>query len=477
MTITLDGATLVKDTDYEMVFSSNTNVGTAKITIKGIGNYEGETFKEFQIISRDIEAAVISDIDDVTYNGNAFAPEFSVTLADKTLVLNTDYDFRFENNTNVGIASLIVTAKGNYSGKIVKNFKIKAQNISAAEVSSVADQTFTGAAIKPVITVKLSGKELKENTDFDVVYNDNVNVGTATAKITGILNHEGSKSLTFNILQRSINDAEVSGVADKVYDGTAQTCDFTVKIGNNTLAASKDFDFVYDNNTNVGTAKLTITGKGNYKDVIVKQFMIKGVDISAATVTTLDDFLYAGDESTPYFEVELDGAKLNKDTDYDFVFVSNAFDGFATLTITGKGNYSGEIVKTFEVIPVPDDPIVPVPIGGDDPVTPVEPGSSDDPAPVEPTDVPTPVEIVFPSSNALTISTYPNPAVANQSFKVSFGNAPASGIDLYIFKADGKLVKKAQKLTSETQIMLPSGAYFCVGVVNGMKVSSKIIVK
>lgn len=67
-----------------------------------------------------------------------------------------------------------------------------------------------------------------------------------------------------------------------VYDGKAKTPAVTVRVGNKTLTANKDYTVSYQNNINVGQATLTVTGKGSYTGNIIKAFEIvpKGTDIS-----------------------------------------------------------------------------------------------------------------------------------------------------------------------------------------------------
>ena len=48
--MTYNGKTLVKDKDYKVAYSSNKNIGTAKVTITGIGSYKGKVTKTFKII-------------------------------------------------------------------------------------------------------------------------------------------------------------------------------------------------------------------------------------------------------------------------------------------------------------------------------------------------------------------------------------------------------------------------------------------
>ena len=72
-------------------------------------------------------------------------------------------------------------------------------------------------------------------------------------------------TVTVNVTGASIDSAAVSGIVDKVYNGSAQTQKPVVKLGSTTLTEGTDYTVTYSNNTDAGTATVTITGKGNYQ--------------------------------------------------------------------------------------------------------------------------------------------------------------------------------------------------------------------
>ncbi|MBQ1698293.1 MAG: hypothetical protein II075_10470, partial [Bacteroidales bacterium] len=223
-------------------------------------------------------------------------------------------------------------------------------DIADAEISDIQDVVYNGESQTPSITVMHGTVLLTEGTDYEITsYTNNFNFGTATVTISGIGIYEGSNSKNFNILQRSIADASISTIADVVYTGTAFSPDFSVTLDNKTLSSTSDYDFNFEDNVNVGTAKLTITGKGNYSGTITKNFNISAISIANAEVTDIQDFVYTGEPLKPAFDVILDSKKLDSNTDYDFNFEDNVNVGTAKLTITGKGNYSGTITKNFNI--------------------------------------------------------------------------------------------------------------------------------
>ena len=84
----------------------------------------------------------------------------------------------------------------------------------------------------------------------------------------------------------SLSKCTVSGIANKTYTGKALTQKITVKYGKKTLVNKTDYTVTYKNNTNVGTATVTITGKGSYKDKITKTFKINPKNTTLSKVTS-----------------------------------------------------------------------------------------------------------------------------------------------------------------------------------------------
>lgn len=104
----------------------------------------------------------VEPIADQIYTGSALMPDVVVKAGSKVLVKDVDYTVLYSNNTNVGTASVKVTGKGTYEGSYTTNFKIVSCAIGQAACSRIADQTYTGSALKPEIVVKAGTKVLKK---------------------------------------------------------------------------------------------------------------------------------------------------------------------------------------------------------------------------------------------------------------------------------------------------------------------------
>ncbi len=134
------------------------------------------------------------------------------------------------------------------------------------------------------------------------------------------------------------------------YDGTAKTPTVTVKYGTKTLVKGTDYTVTYVNNTKAGTATVTITGKGSYSGSITKNFTINAANISGATATlSTSVYTYDGAAKKPNATVKYGTKTLVKGTDYTITYSSNTAVGTATATVTGKGNYTGKLVKNFTI--------------------------------------------------------------------------------------------------------------------------------
>ena len=120
------------------------------------------------------------------------------------LARNTDYTLLCSNNTNVGTAKATITGTGNYSGSREATFEIKQRDISSSEITigKIDDQPFAdGAEVKPEITIKDGSRTLTKDKDYTVSYSDNTELGTATVTIEGIGNYTGNRGTTFNIVE------------------------------------------------------------------------------------------------------------------------------------------------------------------------------------------------------------------------------------------------------------------------------------
>ena len=145
--------------------------------------------------------------------------------------------------------------------------------------------TYSGAELKPTVRVYINrgvqaDEQLIENTDYTVTYSDNINAGTATATITGIGAYSGSKNVTFTIEPKKIDSPTFDGLkSEYTYTGQAIEPEFTLMDGD-TVIPSSEYEVIYSDNTEVGTATVTIkdASGGNYEVNCKAEFNIVKID-------------------------------------------------------------------------------------------------------------------------------------------------------------------------------------------------------
>ncbi|WP_418813273.1 Ig-like domain-containing protein [Ruminococcus sp.] len=198
-------------------------------------------------------------------------------------------------------------------------------SISKASVTlSTSTYAYDGKAKKPGITVKLSGKTLKNGTDYTVSYSNNTKVGTATVKITGKGNYTGSVSKTYSI-KNNFKKATISGISNKSYTGKNITQSVTVKYNGKTLKKGTDYTVSYSNSKNIGTATVKIAGKGSYTGTITKTFKINPAKQEIQKLTA---------KSKAFF---VDWAQKGSATGYEIQYATNSkFTRAKKVTITNN---------------------------------------------------------------------------------------------------------------------------------------------
>ena len=171
---------------------------TDKIKNYTIGNVTGELVVNPKSIAA--PSVTINDPTDKTYTGSPCVQGVSVKDSEAKLTVD-DISVTYENNINVGTATIIYTGKNNYTGEIRKNFKITEASITDDMIANIPSVTYNTRAHTPDVTVTFEGSPLEAGKDYDVAYTNNINAGTATVTVTGKGNFTGTASKDFAIAQ------------------------------------------------------------------------------------------------------------------------------------------------------------------------------------------------------------------------------------------------------------------------------------
>lgn len=280
-TVTVDGKTLVEGTDYTLSYKNNTTIGTATLTVTGVGRYEGAKSVDFKIVeaTQDISKATVSGLEE-EYGlvDGGVKPEPVVTMDGKVLQKGADYTLAYSDNAAVGTGHITITGKGKYKGTKIVDFKIIETDLSKATISGLEEEyELIEDGVKPKLEVTLNGKTLVEDTDYMLAYSDNKAVGTGHITITGKGKYKGTKTVDFKIVENvhDITKAVVAGVEESyVFEGDPIYPEPVVTLGGKTLVKGVDYSIKYIDNGGVGTASLVITGLGDYKGEKTVEFKI-----------------------------------------------------------------------------------------------------------------------------------------------------------------------------------------------------------
>ena len=287
------GKVLSEGTDYKLVYSDNTKPGVANVQIIGLNDYDGCTLSfTYTIVDHDGESGFHNnlytdgaDMGSYAYTGEEVKPSIGLMYSNYNqtfLIEGVDYKVEYSNNINPGVATAKVIGIGRYTGHemsftyTIKNKSFAAkdhkdgENLGTLKWTGKAQTIKLGDMIDPI-----DGHVLKEETDYKIVYSDNVDAGTAKAEVIGLGYYEGS-SLTFYYTiekQHGWNGFYAKGHKDGESLGTFKWTGNTVLIDpdmrcshcNKELQENVDYKVEYSNNIDPGVASMKIIGMGDYK--------------------------------------------------------------------------------------------------------------------------------------------------------------------------------------------------------------------
>ncbi len=383
-----EGTALIEGTDYEVSFSDDTtNVGEVTVTVTGIGNYTGEVTRTYNITPATVTVTVKAEDSGKVYGTTD--PELTATVTGLNEDDTVEYSVTRTEGEDVGSYEIKATGEetqGNYTVVYESGtFTITAQTINPGTDPENPDSAYNGVQIgtlddvvyngtsqqqKPTVTDK-EGTALIEGTDYEVSFSDDTtNVGEVTVTVTGIGNYTGEVTRTYNITKRDV--ILTASSAEKVYDGTPLTATEVTVEGDGFVEGEVSNLTATGTITNVGsvTNGISYTYGDNYKTGNYNLTKINGTltvtsksitpdtpetsegDKTGITVTDLEDVTYNGEsqQQKPEIKDETTGKTLVEGEDYDITYPEDTTNaGQVTVTITGKGNYTGSYTVTYNI--------------------------------------------------------------------------------------------------------------------------------
>ncbi len=304
-------ATVVWSPEVTDKFVYNT-VYTATITITPKTNYtvkgiaeNGYTVSGAETVTNEADSATVTVVYSATENKNSneFTQPLAITGWTYGETANTPtavakygtIKYTYSTAADGEYSEIVPTDAGTYyiKAKVEETDKYTGLESDAVEfvigkkiltndnITKIADQTYTGEEIKPVIEVKDGDKILVLDTDYTVAYEKNIKASEeAKAKVEMISNnYKGTLEKLFTILPKTINSAIIltAPVKNGVPQTEIETDEYTA-----TVAWSPEVTDKFRYST-VYTATITITPKANYT---VKGIAENGYTVSGAQTVT-----------------------------------------------------------------------------------------------------------------------------------------------------------------------------------------------
>ena len=409
----VDGSVILKeDTDYTITYGANKEVGESEsedltngggyVKITGTGNYTGEVTKYFAIKAVDGSDLTASLDHTFGYYGDSSTNNATVTVmhgnhevttddSNTVSVTVTQFNGTAANNeatvsgqtitfNQVGTYTIEVTVKGNHATEdpIELSYALLPADDGElkleAENESNVVKTY-GEEVDGSITVKnANGDPLTVGTDYTLAYTYTPFVGNGTSgdytssvmegipkagmyvvTATGQGGYANSVgTFTFLILQRDLSEANLT-VEDSglVYNQKAQMPSVTVAANGDPVQGT-DYTITYYNNVNASdAAKAVVTATGNnFTGSKTAEFTIAPKPITDCVVENIPDQFYTGEPVIPPVTIKDSSYTLSYTLILGYDYTTACADkgpGEATVTITGTGNYTGEVEKTFTI--------------------------------------------------------------------------------------------------------------------------------
>lgn len=360
---------LRQGTDYTVSYVNNVNAAdrtadkAPAVVVTGKGNYEGKYTKSFTISPVEIGQNVnVAEMAAAYRKGKVQKPVPAVVWNGKKLVNNKDFTVFYQDSpVDVGEYEVVVTGKGNFTGVITTKLtitdnteKIAMGSVKVAKKIPTQEYSPDGVTIQEnMITLKYGAAELVAGTDYEFVERTYKDAGTHYVTIRGTGDkYIGEITAAFNIKGTSVSQLKADSV---IYTGKAEKPVIKDKSGRQ---LTEGVDYVINSlsgSESAGTARISITGINAYYGTAVKSYKVKAcpVDdsrITAAFAKNADTQPYEKNGASPKVVLTYGGRILIEGTDYSLRYKNNkAIGSTATVTITGKKNFSAKRTLSFTV--------------------------------------------------------------------------------------------------------------------------------
>lgn len=371
--VSYNGINLIENTDYTLKYENNINVGTGKITVTGKGNYSGTKVLNFNIKPNEFGITIADGY--AIYTGTATTGGADVKVNNhnsptiKFGTSNGKYDLTsMPKFTDVGkhtvywqvSANGFSTKSGTLTIEIVKDKDEIKLNKSSVELvmPTSQDVTFT---TKSGSTVSLTGqKHTKVSVSGNKITLTPLSAGedVITVKTTGNANFESATTTLYVKVKNGT--IKVTASDNKLtYDGNSHSISLKYDPTDAKIIYSWEEQGVEKTSstlpsfTNAGTYLISYSISKTYYDPYygTNKLIINAKNITAGMVSLdQNEFTFTGAAMKPNVTVKDGNTTLVENKDYTVKYVNNVNPSEnAQVIVTGTGNYSGEITKTFKI--------------------------------------------------------------------------------------------------------------------------------
>ena len=344
ITLSYGDTALTNNKDYTIDYADNIAVGKGKMIITGIGGYSGTIAKAFDILPKSAQLTSVYYVDTLSYTGKPIRPDVMVTDGGKFLLPEHDYTVSYSSNTKIGVGKITISFMGNYQGTITKTFTIcpakqKIQSLQTRYKGFFIDFAQKGSATGYELqystrsdfagakTLIISSNKTDKKTVSNLTAGKKYYVRVRSYTIVGGKRYNGAWSDTKSVTaaKYDIAKAKVAGIKNKSFTGKNITQSITVTYSGKTLKNGTDYIVKYSCNKNIGTAKVTVTGKGSYGGVITKSFVITPARQTIQKLMPVKKGFY------------IDYAQKGSATGYEISYAENiSFSGAKTVKVTSN---------------------------------------------------------------------------------------------------------------------------------------------
>ena len=251
---------------------------------------------------------------------------------------------------------MVVSPKtSNITGTASAKYYIDRKEINGATVLT-SPLEFNWEEQTPDITVVVDGTTLVFEQDYTIeISQELVTAGRKSGSIKGQGNYIGSAGFDFDIEEKNIKDCTVELSIDETeFNWAEQKPKVTVTDGTHTLVEGTDYEVTYPADmTSAGEKTVTVTGKGNFTGTADKKYTItkKGlVNCTVALSIEKTEFNWAEQKPVVTVTDNANGKTLADGVDYEVTYPYDMTGaGERTVTVTGKGNFTGTVDKTYTI--------------------------------------------------------------------------------------------------------------------------------